>query len=158
VMPVDLLGNQYPEEQWDANIAQTLAELRRDYRPVPNAGLSIQRGENRYRYCCAGPYFALERWSLRETHAEPAHLDRCLTLSSVGDPVQLHYAGGTFALERAKSCVIPAALGEFTIEPTGVADLIVCYVPDLADDIVAPLRNAGYTDEQISALGVVPIE
>jgi mannose-6-phosphate isomerase len=142
VMPVDLLGNQYPEEQWDANIAQTLAELRRDYRPVPNAG----------------PYFALERWSLRETHAEPAHLDRCLTLSSVGDPVQLHYAGGTFALERAKSCVIPAALGEFTIEPTGVADLIVCYVPDLADDIVAPLRNAGYTDEQISALGVVPIE
>lgn len=157
VMPVDLLGNQYPEEQWDANIAQTLAELKRDYRPAPNPGLTIERGANRYRYCCAGPYFALERWSLRATHVEPAHPDRCLTLSSVGDPVKLRYAGGTFTLARARSCVIPAALGEFTIEPTGVADLIVCYMPDLEKDIVTPLRAAGYSNEQIAALGIVPI-
>ena len=157
VMPVDLLGNQYPEEEWDANIAQTLAELKRDYRPVPNPGLTIERGSNRYRYCCAGPYFALERWSLRGSHIEPAHPDRCLTLSCVGDPVKISYSGGTFTLERAKSCVVPAALGEFTIEPAGVSDLIVCYVPDLAEDIVAPLTAAGYSAQQISALGVVPV-
>ena len=96
VMPVDLLGNQYPEEQWDANIAQTLAELKRDYFPVPNPGLIVERGKNRYRYCCAGPYFALERWSLHEAHVEPAHLDRCLTISSVGDPVDIHYSGRRF--------------------------------------------------------------
>ncbi len=114
VMPVDLLGNQYPEAHWDANIAQTLAELKRDYLPVPNPGLTVERGNNRYRYCCAGPYFALERWSLRENHVEPAHLDRCLTLSSIGDPVNIRHAGGIFTLERAASCVIPAALGEFT--------------------------------------------
>ena len=157
VMPVDLLGNQYPEDQWDANIAQTLAELKRDYLPVPNPGLTIERGNNRYRYGCAGPYFALERWSLREPHIEPAHLDRCLTISSIGDPVEIHYDGGVFLLDRARSCVIPAALGEFRIEPTGVADLIVCYVPDLVEDIISPLHAAGYSSEQISALGVVSI-
>jgi mannose-6-phosphate isomerase len=155
VMPVDLLGNQYPEAVWDANIAQTLAELKRDYLPVPNPGLTIERGQNRYRYGCAGPHFVLERWSLRESHTEPSHPERCLTLSCVGDPVVLHHQSGTFTLGRAKSCVIPAALGEFTIEPTGAADLIVCYVPNLATDVIEPLTAAGYTPEQIAALGEV---
>jgi mannose-6-phosphate isomerase len=158
VMPVDLLGNQYPEAEWDANIAQTLAELKRDYLPVPNPGLTIQRGRNAYRYCCAGPHFALERWSLRQPHTEPAHPRRCMTISCVGDPVALRHASGTFTLERATSCVSPAALGEFVVEPSGVADLIVCYVPDLAQDIVAPLRDAGYSNEQIAALGKVPLD
>lgn len=155
VMPVDLLGNQYPEAVWDANIQQTLAELRRDYLPVPNPGLTIQRGKNSFRYGCAGPYFALERWSLREAHTEPAHLDRCLTMSCVGDPVDIHYAGGHFNLERARSCVIPAALGELTVDPSGHGDLIVCYVPNLTRDVIEPLRAAGYSNEQISALGQV---
>lgn len=157
VMPVDLLGNQYPEEQWDRNIAQTLAELKRDYLPVPNPGLTVSKGQNHYRSCCAGPYFALERWSLRETHREPAHPHRCLTISCIGDPVNLHYSGGSLTLQRATSCVVPAALGEFSIEPDGAGDLIVCYIPDLAEDIVAPLEAAGYSDEQIAALGMVSI-
>lgn len=157
VMPVDLLGNQYPEAVWDANIKQTLAELKRDYLPVPNPGLTIERGQNRYRYGCAGPYFALERWSLREDHVEPAHLDRCLTISCVGDPVRILHEHGHYSLERAHSCVIPAALGQFTIEPMGHADLIVCYVPDLEKDVIMPLRAAGYLDDQIAALGQVPL-
>lgn len=156
VMPVDLLGNPYPPDVWRANIRQTLIELKRDYLPVPNPGLSIHRGANTYRYGCAGPYFVLERWSLRESHTEPAHPDRCLTISNVGDPVEIRYANGSQTLGRARSRVIPAALGEFTIEPSGIADLIVCYVPDLAEDVIAPLRAAGYDDEQIAALGKMP--
>lgn len=155
VMPVDLIGNKYPEAVWDANIKQTLIELKRDYLPVPNPGLAVHRGANNYRYCCAGPYFALERWSLREAHTEPAHPDRCLTISCVGEPIEIRYDGGSYTLKRATSCVIPAALGAFTIEPSGAADLIVCYVPDLTEDIIAPLRAAGFSDEQIGALGKV---
>lgn len=155
VMPVDLAGNPYAPDVWDANIARTIAELKRNYLPVPNPGFTIQHGKNSYRYCCAGPHFALERWSLRDNHTESAHLDRCLTISSVGDPIEIHYASGRFTLGRARSCVIPAALGEFTIEPSGIADLIVCYVPDLAEDVIAPLSAAGYTAEQIASLGEV---
>jgi mannose-6-phosphate isomerase len=61
-------------------------------------------------------------------------------------------------LGRAESCILPAALGETTLEPTGgEASLIACYVPDLAGDIVAPLRAAGHADDAIRALGeVVP--
>jgi mannose-6-phosphate isomerase len=157
VMPEDLYGRKLTEEQWDANIAATLAELKRDYFPRPNPGLTKPLGNNRAVVGCAGKYFTLERWSLSTPHTEPAHPERCLTISNVGDPVQIEYAGGSESLVRAESCVIPAALGEFRIVPEGTGDLIVCYVPDLLRDVVAPLRAAGHSDKAIAALGEVPV-
>jgi mannose-6-phosphate isomerase len=41
--------------------------------------------------------------------------------------------------------------------PEGETGLIVCYVPDLEEDVVAPSRAAGYSDEQIRGLGEVGI-
>jgi len=35
------------------------------------------------------------------------------------------------------------------------ADLIYAYVPDLQIDIIEPLRNAGFSDEEIGTLGQV---
>jgi mannose-6-phosphate isomerase len=155
VMPVDLYGNRLSEEEWNAGIERTLAELKTDYAPVPNAGLTVERNGNLYRTGSAGPYFALERWSLRTTHHEPSHSERCLIISNVGEPVAIEFGSGREALGRAESCVIPAALGEFTIKPSTAADLIVCYVPDLMMDVVEPLRAAGHSDQAIASLGQV---
>ena len=65
----------------------------------------------------AGPYFALERWTLTEPHREPARPDRAMVLANVGEPVTIRYAGGEEPLARAESCILPAALGEVSIEP-----------------------------------------
>lgn len=156
VMPEDLYGNPLEEEEWDKNINAALDELRPDYHPRPNPGLALENGRavaNRRILCCAGPYFALERWTLTEPYTEPPHPRRFLTLSNVGDPVSLEYAGGVERLERAESCILPAAIGEVVLMPEGEASLIACYVPDLAQDVVAPLRAAGYGDAEIQALG-----
>jgi len=156
VMPTDLWGKTLPEAEWDANIGKVLAELKRDFRPAPHAGLhKADIGANRYRVGCAGPHFALERWTLTEPHREPAHPERCLTLSSVGDPVTIRWAGGATTLGRAESCILPAALGECEIVPHGTADLIACYVPDLEADVISPLRAAGHDDAAIGKLGEV---
>ncbi|MER3438306.1 MAG: mannose-6-phosphate isomerase [Chloroflexota bacterium] len=156
VMPVDLYGRPLSPEEWDANIAAVLDELRTDFFPKPNPGLAREAGGNRYVAGCAGPYFALERWALRAPHPQPEHPDRAFIISNAGDEVEITYAEGSERLARAESCVIPAALGEFEIIPSGEADLIVCYVPQLMRDIVAPLRAAGYSDEQIASLGDIP--
>jgi len=155
VMPTDMRGNRLNEETWDANIKATLAELKTHTLPRPHPGLARGGGgDNRYVVGCAGPYFALERWSLAGPHREPAHPARCLTLSNVGAPVELRYAGGVETLGRAESCVLPAAIGEVTVTPDGAGgDLIACYVPHLTRDIVAPLRAAGHDDATIAALG-----
>jgi mannose-6-phosphate isomerase len=160
VMPEDLYGNPLDEETWNANIDAALDELRTDYQPEPNPGLALENGRafaNRRILCCAGPYFALERWILTEPYPVPSHPGRCLTFSNLGDPARIEYAGGTETLGSGESCVLPAAIGEMRIVPEEEASLIVCYVPDLERDVVAPLREAGYSDEEIRKLGEVHI-
>jgi len=153
VMPEDLYGNPLDEETWEANINAALDELRTHYQPHPNPGLVLEDGANHRVLCCAGLYFALERWTLTEPYTELIHPRRCVTHSNVGDPVILEHAGGVERLERAESCILPAAIGEIRMVPEGEASLIVCYVPDLEEDVVAPLRAAGYGDAEIHALG-----
>lgn len=157
VMPEDLYGIRFSPEQWQSNIDQTLAELRTDYLPAPNSGLEITKGRNSYRVGSTGPYFALERWNLTEAHTEAEHRDRCFTMSNVGDPVQINYGGGIEELAPGESCVIPAALDGFTIEPESVADLVVCYVPNLERHVILPLENAGHSRDVISKLGQLDI-
>jgi mannose-6-phosphate isomerase len=158
VMPTDLYGNHLSDEQWRQNIEATLSELKTDYLPKPHPGLDKPPPEagNRITVGCAGPYFALERWRLTAPHRDPAHPSRFLTLSNVGDPVTVGWAGGEETLGRAESVLLPAAIGDVTITPTAAeADLIACYIPDLERDIIAPLRAAGHSDDAIRALGEV---
>ena len=154
VMPTDLFGNELSPEQWDADIESALAELKTDFLPQPNAGLAIMRGHNRYSVGAAGKYFALERWTLSSSHTEPAHPQRCLAVTNLGDPVQIHFPGGVETLAKAESCIMPAPIGEVTIATTRKGDLIVCYVPDLERDIIEPLLAAGHSHMQINALGL----
>jgi len=155
VMPTDMYGGCLDETTWDARISATLDELRATYLPRPHPGLARRDGANCYVVGAVDAHFALERWTLTEPHVEPAHARRCMTLSNVGAPVQLAYAGGTETLERAESCILPAAIGEVRVTPGGESSLIACYIPDLARDIVAPLRAAGHTDDAIRTLGAV---
>jgi mannose-6-phosphate isomerase len=155
VMPIDLAGQRLDLATWEANINSTLDELRTYYQPRPNPGLAWLDGPNRLVVGCAGPHFGLERWTLTEPYTEPAHPRRCLTLSNVGAPVRLEYAGGSETLGRAESCILPAAIAEVRIIPDGEASLVACYVPDLMVDIIAPLRAAGYDDTTIRTLGEV---
>jgi mannose-6-phosphate isomerase len=156
VMPTDLYGNRLSDDQWRANIDATLAELKRDFLPKPHAGLDKPPPEpgNRITVGGAGPYFAIERWRLTEPHRDPSHAWRFLTLSNVGEPVTIAWSGGEETLGRAESILLPAAIGDVTILPSGgEADLIACYLPDMQRDIVEPLRAAGHSDQAIAALG-----
>jgi mannose-6-phosphate isomerase len=159
VMPFDLYGNSLDEEEWDANIEATLDELKTNYLPRPNPGLVLEGDANRRVLCCAGLHFALERWTLSEPYTEPWNPQRFLTLSNVGaGTVEVEFEGGSEALGRAESCVLPAAIGEVRVgSRAGEATLVACYVPDLEHDVVGPLREAGYSDEEIRALGEVEI-
>jgi mannose-6-phosphate isomerase len=119
VMPSDMKGNSRSEDEWEKCINTTLEQLRTDYQPRPFAGLLLQEGANHYSKGCAGPHFALERWTLTQAHIEPEHPWRCLTLSNIGTPVRIEYQGGSETLACGESCIIPAALSGVRILPTG---------------------------------------
>lgn len=155
VMPTDLYNNRLELAEWVANINATLDLAHTEYHPRPVGGLERRDGPNRFIVGCAGPYFALERWVLSQAHRAEVPARRCVTLCNVGMPLRLEYASGSEALGRGESCILPAAIGEVGIVPEGAAQLVVCYVPDLQQDVVQPLRAAGYSDEQIAALGEI---
>ena len=69
------------------------------------------------------------------------------------------YGGGSETLGRAESCILPAAIGEVRIVPgaAGEASLVACYVPDLERDVLAPLREARYSPEEMRALGEISV-
>jgi mannose-6-phosphate isomerase len=76
-------------------------------------------------------------------------------LSNVGEPVTIRYQGGEETLGIAESCILPAAIGPVEIVPSGSADLIYSYVPDMQIDVIDRLHQAGHTDEEIATLGHV---
>lgn len=155
-MLADNLGLAFSDEQRLANIEALMDELKVEPWPRPVHGLTRFEGTVRIVVGCAGPYFALERWNLAVPFDVPARPDRCLTLTNLGDPVAVSWDGGVELLERAESCVIPAAMPGFTLVPDGQAVVLACFVPDFPRDIVEPLRRAGYSDAEIATLGEVP--
>jgi mannose-6-phosphate isomerase len=157
VMPADLYGNRLSDAEWDENIRETLAELKRDYLPKPNPGLAVTVDEGRIRYGAVCKHFALERWDLDYAVTHDLEGRRFGLLSNVGEPVRIRYGEGEeLLLNRAQSCILPAALGPAEIAPTGErGDLIYAYVPDRQLDVIEPLRGSGFTDMEITTLGHV---
>ena len=145
-------GSPVPADERGRNIEKLLEELRPEPRPCfrPPLRVATEDGVDRA-FCCAGPCFALERWGAASGAAIRYRFDHATILSNVGAPVTLR--AGTWAgrLGRAESRLLPAALGEITIE--GPADVLLGYLPDLERDVRAPLAAAGHGPGLIASLG-----
>lgn len=157
-MPADNYGVPFIPTQRERNIDALMAELDTAPRPRPNHGLTRHDGPVRIVVGCAGPHFALERWNLAVPFPRAARPDRCTTLTNLGEPVAITWAGGIELLPTAESCLIPAAMGPYTLVPDGKAVVLACFVPDMARDIVRPLREAGWSDDEIAGLGDVSFD
>ncbi|WP_282795380.1 hypothetical protein [Streptomyces sp. CC224B] len=100
---------------------------------------------------CAGPYFALERWRVRSGAALDRAFDTAHVVSNAGAPAALTCAGRTLELDRARTVLLPAALGAVRVH--GTADVLVGHLPDLGHDIREPLARAGYGPSAVATLG-----
>lgn len=153
LMPTALDGTPLPPDVWHANIAATLRCLRLAPQPNPTHGLNVMSGNNRGTFCAASPYFMMQRWKLTGPLTLDIHPDQCLAVTNLVAPVSLIWPGGTDLLQRAESCIVPAATGQLTIVPDGLAYVLITAVPDLARDVVAPLHAAGHDDAAVVTLG-----
>lgn len=123
--------------------------------PTPVTGLQIEPGRDVLTAC---RYFALERWTLaasRHTRLDGATCHIATVLSGTASLAASGLDPVTVAAGR--TVVVPAGCGDYVIEPAGTATVLVAYCPDLAGDVVAPLREAGHTDTAIAGLGGGPI-
>jgi len=145
-------GSKVPREEQEKNIDTLLEEIHLDSRTHPQPGLRIAEADGVDRlYCCASPFFVLERW--RVPGSWTYCFDGARILSNVGAPVGLRSGGWRGELPRAESLLLPAALG--AVELQWPADVLVGYLPALERDVRGPLRAAGYSRSLIAALGSV---
>lgn len=145
-------GSPVPPDERRRNIAAPLEQLRPEPRPCFHPGLRIAVAEGVERaFCCAGPHFALERWGAAAGAAVRRRFEVATILSNLGAPAVLRAGSWAGRLDRAQTRLLPAGLGEITVE--GPADVLFGYLPDLERDVRAPLVAAGYGPEVIAGLG-----
>ncbi|HEX8631325.1 MAG TPA: type I phosphomannose isomerase catalytic subunit [Catenuloplanes sp.] len=145
-------GSQLTGQEWHANLDALVREWKPEHRPDFQAGATIRVAHDVERLiCCAGPYFALERWRVGSDTPLRYPFDTAVIVTNVSGPVSLAGVGWSEVLGPARTLLLPAALGEVVV--TGPADLMVSYLPDLDRDIRAPLIAAGYGPAAIAMLG-----
>lgn len=129
VMPEDVYGRPLSPQAWAAAIEAALDVATSEERPRPEAGALLEDGPARRVLGCRGPHFALERWTLGGPFATTVGDGGFATVTNLGSGLEIEHPGGRERLERASSCLLPAALGEVVFHPDGAGEAVVCYVP-----------------------------
>ncbi len=121
---------------------------------VQPLNLPMEGGQRRM--LCACPHFAVESIELHGT----VNLRRTRpVLSAVvvleGEVTLRGKSGEAVTCRKGQSAVIPASVVHPTATGSAPTRFLLAYLPDLAADIIAPLRAAGYDAASIAQLGDV---
>lgn len=149
-------GSHVSVDQWHNNIDKLLEEWDPEPRPDFHPGLRIRVSDGIERVvCCAGPYFALERWRVGGAEPLTYSFETAIILSNVGGPILIRTGHWADILGRAETVLLPAALRQVQIGPP--KDVLIGFLPDIERDIREPLAVASYAPEIIAELGEVPV-
>lgn len=142
-------GREISHEQRRANIEALLEEIDLSLQATPSTPLSLHEASGvERRFCCAGPFFALERVLIDTVYTRS--IDRATLVSNLGAPFALRANNETVTLGRGESVLLPAALGEATL--AGRAEVLMSYVPDLRA-LKGLLESVGATADELRRLG-----
>jgi len=129
VMPDDVYGRPLAPDAWADGLERALSIATSDARPRPQPGVEVAAGALRRAVGCRGERFVLERWTLSGAATVAPGEGGFVTLTNLGDAVEVEHERGVVTLPRAASCLLPAALGEVRLHPSGRGDLVACFEP-----------------------------
>lgn len=143
-----------PKEQKEAKIQAMMSGIHLEegfdckIRPV-----TVTQGANRHTWVFACAYFALKRLDLQEPCTIQCDGRQFYVISQIQGRATVSGGSSRESLRPGRSCLLPADLGAVQIEPDGPCALLQAWLPNLAQDVVTPLRQAGITDHDIVGLG-----
>lgn len=98
-------------------------------------------------YKIANKYFAVELYDINGTVEENADGSRFHIYIFLQGKGEIHYNNESIEVETGETILIPASMGAYELKGSFTA--IKSYVPDLQENIMAPLLKAGYREEEI---------
>jgi mannose-6-phosphate isomerase len=104
-------------------------------------------------FLCACDFFAAELIDTTTsfTHNTSGESPHLVTVIDGGG--RLGSKCGDVKIKTGDSVVVPASVGAYSLTAESTMKAIVGYVPDLKKDVIAPLRQARYSDVDIVQLG-----
>jgi mannose-6-phosphate isomerase len=152
----DLTYRVYDYNRRDAKTGQ-LRELHldraldvSDFAPAADgkiAPLALAPGRDLLIAC---PYFALERWSLGGPLSATTDPGSFEIITTIKGGARLSWPDESLDLRRGDSVVLPASLGDWSIEPAdGPATALRVYVPDLVA-LAAEAAAAGHAEARVA--------
>jgi len=105
--------------------------------------------ESEYSRCIkiVNNYFAIEHIDLHGSITEDADGSKFYIYIFTQGSGQIKYQGGSIDVRFGETVLIPASLGEYTIEGTITA--IKTYVPESKDGVIKSLKDSGFSKEEI---------
>lgn len=120
----------------------------------PTHGLQLFDGYNRRTILAANEELLLQRWKITQPLSLHLNPHRWHYFSNLVAPVALSWPHGSMPLGRMKSILLPAGLDRVTLVPEHLGYVLIGSVPELANEVIKPLRAAGYDRAAIASLGV----
>jgi mannose-6-phosphate isomerase len=110
-------------------------------------GLKIDMGNAKKTFLVANRYFCIELVEIDGQLDDNADGSRFYIYTFLEGNGNIICDSGKFPVKMGESVLIPASLGKYTIE--GHIKGLCSFVPDIEVNVVTPLRNAGYSLDDI---------
>ncbi|MCX7710533.1 MAG: class I mannose-6-phosphate isomerase [Clostridia bacterium] len=111
-------------------------------------GLKVNLGPDSTKtYQIANKYFSVEFYDIRGKVEESSNENCFYLFVFLEGKGKINFETGSVEVAAGESVLIPASLGEYSIE--GNIKALKSYVPDIEQDVVLPLEKAGYSEEEI---------
>jgi len=114
-------------------------------------GLAVAEGENTRTYLVACEYFATEKLIIRKESKETANGEKFDIIMVIDGSGSICYKEGQEAFKAGDSFLVPAFMGDYVIK--GHCTVLKSYVPDIEKDIIIPLKNRGFSMDEIGKIG-----
>lgn len=99
-------------------------------------------------YLTANKYFCVEKYMISRGIDEDTAGKRFYMFLFLEGGAEIIFDGGAIRMKRGESVLIPASIGRYRMD--GSFQALKAYVPELYEDVVNPLTQAGYTMSQIA--------
>lgn len=142
----------------ELHITQSLRVM--DCNPIPQskiASLVVQSAEYDRRWLVACRYFCSEVLDVRRRTPPLTLKGKFQIVASIRGSGSVRYGPDmqeSVAVPQGQTLLLPANLESYAVEPVaGPCEIFRAYVPNLEQDVITPLRGAGYDAAAIARLG-----
>ena len=105
-----------------------------------------------FRVACA--HFAISRWSGLQGAVPLQNRGRFRVITCVSGAFELGWDGGAMQVGLGDTVLVPAACAHPKVRETAAGgELLLSWLPVIGEEVYAPLRAAGYAEDEIRDLG-----